>query len=519
MTQEELIALCAEDTLFYGQYYFPKTIRQDSPDFHAEVCMIVDSNVYQKIAMKMFRGGAKTTLARVILSKRIAFGITRTGLVISETAEHSYETVKWLKHAVEREDNWSRDFGLIRGDKYESPYSSEKYSWRDDKIQIVNTSIKDELGRPMVITIVGTGIFGQSRGLNIEDFRPDFILLDDVVDEDNARTEEQRTKVNERIYGAIMNTLAPRSEAPTSMVLMLQTPLHSLDAVELSAKDPEWKHLSYSCFDSAGRSRWEARFPTQELTVKKQGFINRNMLSVWMREMEVTITNNELAYFSSKWLMNNLIEGTRFVESEDWWENPNRLPRGMVFYMGVDPTPPPKETQQNSSHDLRRLDNAVVQVIGCVQGHVYDMETYATKSPNPVELITKIMELAKKWRVMAIGFESIMFARTTKFYLEQEMLKKNEFYRVLPVEDRRKKSVRIRQGLTELSVGNQLHIRPSNQGFIQEYTTYPDVDHDDHLDAFCIALLCRNAGDIIEGEFEVVNSVEEQKMLDNWRGI
>ncbi|QGH73567.1 MAG: terminase large subunit [Siphoviridae sp. ct7UA22] len=518
MDKQDIIAICAEDTLFYGQYYFPKTIRQDSPQFHADICHEVDSNLHQKIALKVFRGGAKTTLARVILSKRIAFGITRTALVISETAEHSYESVKWLKHAVEREDDWAKDFGLVRGDKYESPYSSEKYSWRDDKIQIVNTSVLDELGRPMVITVVGTGIFGQSRGLNIEDFRPDFILLDDVIDEDNARTEEQRTKVNERVYGAVMNTLAPRSEAPTSMVLMLQTPLHNLDAIELSAKDPEWKHMVFSCFDEHGRSRWESRFPTHELQTKKQGFINRNMLSVWMREMEVTITNNELAYFLSKWATDNYIEGNRYFEIDEWEDNQNRLPRGMVYYMGVDPTPPPKDTQQNSSHDLRRLDSAVIQVIGCGHGHVYDMETYATKSPNPAELITKILELARKWRVMAIGFESLLFARTTKFYLEQEMRIKNEYYRVIPVEDRRKKSIRIRQGLTELACGGKLHLRRDNQGLNQEFFSYPDTDHDDHLDALCIALLCRNTGDIIEGEFEVVD-YEAQALLDNWRGI
>lgn len=515
MNKAEIIELCALDTIFYGQYYFPKTIRQDSPEFHAEICHHVDTNIYQKIALKVFRGGAKTTLARIILSKRVAFGISRTILVISETAEHSYETVKWLKRAIEREDHWSQDFQLERGDKYESNTSSERYTWRDDKIQIVNRSVLDELGRPLVITIVGTGIFGQSRGLNIEDFRPDFILLDDVIDEDNAKTEEQRTKVNERIYGAVMNTLAPRSEAPTSMVLMLQTPLHNEDAIELSAKDPEWLHLVYSCFDQYGRSRWPARFPTEELATKKQGFINRNMLSVWMREMEVTITNNETAYFSRMWLDDHVVQRSGYVLEEDWLDDNCRYPRGMVFYMGVDPTPPPKDTKQNSSQDLRRLDNAVIQVVGCYGGHVFDMENYKTKSPNPVEFINKIMELAKKWRVMKIGFESLLFARTTKFYLEQEMLKRNEYYRVEPIEDRRKKSVRIRQELTDLFFGGKVHIRKDNQDFKNEYYAYPDTDHDDNLDAFCMALMCRNAGDIIEGEYEVV---EEQQALGDWRG-
>ena len=191
----------------------------------------------------MFRGGAKTSLARVILAKRISYAITRTGLVISETAEHSYETVKWIKHAVERQDLWATTFGLQRGDKHVNKETGERYTWRDDKIQIVHTGFQDETGRPLVITIVGTGIFGQSRGLNIEDFRPDFILLDDVQDEDNAATAEQRRKVNERIYGAIANTLAPRSEAPYATMLFIQTPLHKEDAIELARNEIGRAHV------------------------------------------------------------------------------------------------------------------------------------------------------------------------------------------------------------------------------------------------------------------------------------
>lgn len=501
-----IINLAAQDTIFYGHYYFPNTIRQDTPDFHVEICQKVDSNIYEKIALKVFRGGAKTTLARVIISKRIAFAISRTILIVSETAEHSYESVKWLKHQVEKDTQWARDFGLERGDKHTIPDSSERYTWRDDKIQIVNSSVLDANGRPVIITIVGTGIFGQSRGLNIEDYRPDFILLDDVVDEDNAKTEEQRKKVNERIYGAILNTLAPRSESPTAMLLFLQTPLHMQDAIELSAKDPEWLHLVYSCFDENGNSRWPARFPTEVLRSKKAGFIARNMLSLWMKEMEVTVTSNELAYFQGEWMLEAL------------HRTGNPFPNGLSIYMGVDPTPPPKDTEQRSSQALMNLDNACISVIGCAGGHVFDLDMYVTKSPLPTELISKILELAVRWRVMRIGFESILFARTTKFYLEQNMMEKRIYIPVMPIEDRRKKSDRIRQTLTDLFFYRRMHLRESNQELQAEYLSYPDVDHDDRLDALSIAVLCRNPGDIIEGEFEVLDDEEDIALLGNWRG-
>jgi hypothetical protein len=506
MSVADTIELAGYDLLFYGQHYFPKTVRQDTPEFHKEIAEVLDSGVYEKIAVKIYRGGAKTSLARILLSKRIAFGISRTILVISETAEHSYESIKWLKRAVERKDHWSKDFCLVAGNEYVNELTNERYTWRDDKIQIVNLSVLEEsTGRPIVITVVGTGIFGQSRGLNIEDFRPDFILLDDIQDEDNAKTEEQRRKVNERVYGAIANTLAPRSEAPTACMLMLQTPLHMSDTIEMAKKDADWKYLEYSCFDASGKSRWPVRWSTEELQKKKMGFINRNQLSLWMREMEVTVTSNELSYFIPEWAMGNL------------WEHRGLLPVDLVFYMGVDPTPPPKDSEQKSSEALAKLDSAAIVVIGVSKSHVYVMETYTTKSPLPTELINKILEIAARWKVRAIGFESFLFARTTKFYLEQEMLKRRSFYRIEGIEDRRKKSVRIRDGLTDLSFNGKLHFHVKQVEIIAEYISYPDVEHDDNLDALTIALMCRNPSDILEGEYDDITE-EDDLLLADWRG-
>lgn len=507
LTTPEIIELASYDLLFYGQHYFPKTARQASPEFHIEIAQVLDSNVYEKIAAKVFRGGAKTSLARLLISKRVAYGISRTILIVSETAEHSYETVKWLKRAIERKDHWSRDFNLVAGNEYSNPETSERYTWRDDKIQIVNKSVTDVNGRPVVITIVGTGIFGQSRGLNIEDYRPDFILLDDIQDEDNSKTAEQRQKVNERVYGAISNTLAPKSESPTACMLMLQTPLHMEDTIEMAKKDRTWKYLEYSVFTQDGKSRWPERWSTAELLAKKQGFIDRNQLSLWMREWEVKVISNELAYFVGSWALDNV------------WREKAYLPKEMAFYMGVDPTPPPKDTEQRSSQALSKLDNAAIVVIGCFRGHTYVMERYYTKSPLPNELINKVIEVAQRWRVRAIGFESFLFARTTKFYLEQECLKRRTFFNIVPLEDRRKKSVRIRDSLTDMAFNGQLHFHEDQTDLISEFLAYPDVEHDDGLDALSIALMCRNPSDIIEGEYEVLEDDPEiAGMLEDWRG-
>ena len=504
---EKIIEMAAKDTVFFGRHFFPRAIRMSSPEFHYTICREIEDPRNEKVAAKVARGFAKTTLARVILAKRISFAISRTILVVSETAEHSLESVKWLKHAIERADNWAQTFKLSRGDKFVNADTGEKYTWRDDKISIVCNAVLDESGKPLIITVVGTGITGQSRGLNIEDFRPDFILLDDVLDEDNVKTGEQRRKISDRIYGAIANTLAPRSEAPTATMLFLQTPLHREDAIELAKKDPEWTYLEYGCFDENGDSRWPERWSKAELLLKKQGFIARGMLGTWLREMEVRITDDELAYFRSHWIKDN------------YWKTTGDIPplHAMSIYFGVDPTPPPKDSEQQSGEALKGLDDAVICVIGCYRGHVYVLDWYKTKSPIPSEFSTQLFLMNAQYKPKKVNFETILFARTTKYYLEEQMRLQRTYFRIEPIEDRRKKSDRIRQEITELAYNSQLHVHPSHSDFIDQFISYPDVSHDDFLDALSIALMGREDSDIIEGEYEEIEDAETEYLLDNWR--
>jgi hypothetical protein len=496
-TVEECIELGAADTCFFGRAFFPRAIRMDSPDFHHDICEAVENPDNEKVAVKVLRGGAKTTLARVIIGKRVAYAISKTILVISATAEHSYETIKWLKHAVERQDVYARSFGLERGDKHTDAANGEKYTWRDDKIQIYHKHTQQ------IITIVGTGIYGQSRGLNIEDYRPDFILLDDVVDEDNAKTPEQRKKVNDRIYGAISNTLAPKSESPTATMLFLQTPLHKQDAIELARHDPEWAYIEVPCFDRNGESVWPERWTTEELLKKKQGFINRNQLSLWLKEWEVRVTDDELSYFKNQWVEDNYF---------------NVLPDALPCVLAIDPTPPPKEADQMSNEGLKDLDGFVIRVICFRNGERWCPEWWSAKSPYPDEVLNKIFEMVRRWKPIAVGVETILFARMLKYELEKEQLKRRTFFRVEPIEDKRKKSIRIRQELTGLLSAGMLHLMREDHDAISEIQDYPDVVHDDHLDCLAIGemTIAQIGGDFIEGEFSEVE--EDYEDMDDWRG-
>ncbi len=64
LPRAEVIELGAVDQIFYCRHFFPKTFRQESPDYHRDFWRWFDDPLYDLFAAEIFRGGAKTTLTR-----------------------------------------------------------------------------------------------------------------------------------------------------------------------------------------------------------------------------------------------------------------------------------------------------------------------------------------------------------------------------------------------------------------------------------------------------------------------
>lgn len=492
----EIVQLAAVDSTFYSHYFFPKTFRQASPEMHKKIWDLLegkDERVVQHLfkgrytALKIYRDGAKTTLLRCFTSKRIAYGISHTILFVSAAQDHAIKSIEWIKKAVGFNKLWADTFRLRPGKK-----------WAGDEIEILHGV--DEYP----IRVIALGITGQTRGINVDDYRPDLIIVDDPCDRENTATLEQRTKISELFFGSLKEGLAPISETPEAKLALLQTPLNSDDLIEKCMKDRQWVTAEYSCFDEAGKSTWEERYPTELLKQEKQASIDRNQLSIWMREKEVTIIASETSTFRGEWL--------------EYWEV---LPDKMTTYIAVDPTPPPKENDDTINP---KLDDAVILAIGVYRGKVYVLDAYATKSPSPDDLISKIFEFVIRFKPLRVGFESLLFARTTKFYIEKEMKRRSHFFTIFPVEDKRRKQIRIVQAITDRASNRMLVVHRSQVELIQQYMQYPNTNHDDYLDALSIAIDLINPMMLterdLEGEFERI--AEEEKYvpeIEGWRSV
>ena len=160
----ELIKLSAVDSRLFSQAFFPKTVRQQPPFFHKEIWDLIDSPA-RYVNIEIFRGGAKTTLLRILTAKRTAYRISRTILYVGKSQSHASRSLLWLQKQIEQNTKFAQTFGLVKGTK-----------WNSEEMEVVSTVDGTSTW------IVAFGITGSTRGLNFDDYRPDLIIVDDVVD-------------------------------------------------------------------------------------------------------------------------------------------------------------------------------------------------------------------------------------------------------------------------------------------------------------------------------------------------
>lgn len=454
---KEAIELGAEDNDFYSRVFFPRTAPKALPEFHQDIWKHLESG-RRYISMEVFRDGAKTSIFRLFASKRIAYGISRTIMIVGKGQDHAIRSIRWLKGQVENNHRWAQTFGIEKGKK-----------WSDDWIEIKNNYVKDEYGNGISINVVAYGMTGQIRGVNIDDYRPDLIIVDDPCDEENTATKEQRKKMNDLFFGALLNCLVPRQDNPTAMMALLQTGLHPEDLVHVCAKDKMWEHIQYSVFNSDGTSRWPTRWTTEELEMEKNGYIARNQLSLWLKEKECRLVSDETSMFRGEWL--------KYYDI---------APDGMTVVMAIDPVPPP--TDREIVKDLEKNDYEVLIVMGKKQGEVFLLDYMMERGHDPGWTTHAFFQLCDRWKPMKVVVSAVNYEKTLKWILEQEMKKRKQYYAVKLLDSKAKKLHRISNAFGQVAVEKNMYVQSSHSDFISQFGTYPRCAHDDVIDAASVAM-------------------------------
>lgn len=502
LTLNEAVELGATDGVFYSHYFFPSTVRQSSPEMHYEIWGDTLNPLNRLLSYQVYRGGAKTTLARLYTSWRVAYSFSRTIMYLGKSEGHAARSVGWLRRQVERNTVWAQAFGLVKGSK-----------WTDTECEILSTLTK------LTTWILGLGIEGAVRGINIDDWRPDTIVLDDVLSDENVATPDQRLKINELILGAVKESLAPATENPNATLLMLNTPLNKEDASSRTENDPEWTFRRYSCFtpESAGlpteeqKSSWPDRWSDTTLQKEKLFAIRRNQLSIWLREKECKLIDPETSAFKEEWL--------RYYAKEAGEGPTVILPERGRRVLVIDPVPPPSEIQ--IAKGLRDKDYEVLMVVMrsvTIPIRYFCLDYKMNRGHDPSWTLAMFWTLVMAFNPQQIVVETVAYQRTLKWLIEEDMKRKGRY---LPVKERpkakRSKYDKIVDPLKGPASEGALYIHSSQATLRQQYVEYPNVNFDDVIECYAMGVEELTTGVIIDGDYESVDPGLQSKLPENWR--
>ncbi len=374
-------------------------------------------------------------------------------LIISKSASLAEDWLRKIKSELENNERIRQDFGSLL-------QWGEKDSKRWTASHIV---LQQE-------NLIFSQMKAKGRGCQVRGLRPTKVLADDLEDEEEVRSEEQRKFNKEWFLGALLNVLKTDQQ-----LVVIGTVLHPLsllaDLIDKKEQFQNWTTKKYKALEN-GKSLWNDRFPVEDLLKRKS---------------EIGIYAFEAEY------QNNPISSDTCLWKPDWIKKFDKLPKIEKVFAALDPATSTKESSDFSA--------IVVMGIG-KDNNIYEL--FSTRGHwGTWELIDKIIDTQKRFNPIRFGIEEGALTNI----IRPVLIKKTELDKTLRVpleaislgrytgqEKKIKQATdKYSRALSVIHYWEQGTIYLKNQDLIDEIATFPTGRYDDFVDAcvYCVKLIMK----------------------------
>lgn len=330
-------------------------------------------------------------------------------------------------------------------------------------------------------TVEAVGVGGAITGGHF-----DVIILDDIEDDENVRTDDRLKSMVEWFTGTIMQLREPNTKIMVVGTLktnkndiynmVLKSPVwntfltgailsHSLDQIEYEPiRDAEGTIVDVEVKTPGVRTLWPQKWSIKALLVEMLASLD---VAVWIREK-----------------LNDLkaLAGKIFKREEfRWFEDADLAAiRSIGGFERI------VQMWDTAYEETKSADWSVCITVGLWKNRLYVLDVYRAKLLFP-QLQAAIVAQYNAWLPEAVGIEDKVSGKSAIQVLEQES--GVPVVRIDP--EGRDKQARARS--TTIFVNNgRILLRSAASwlpAFLNELTMFPDDEHDDQVDAFVYAVL------------------------------
>ncbi|WP_427340617.1 phage terminase large subunit [Caloranaerobacter sp. DY30410] len=496
--------LAAIDLEYFGRAYLKHYFVRKSPDFHRELNKIWSDGVLKglnpitpKARRKISRlkgcrrgiaaprGHAKsTTFTFKNTIHAILYEYKHYIIILSDSSEQAEGFLGDIKVELEENRLIIEDFGNLKGKK-----------WTDSSFT-TSTNIK--------VDAIGSG--KKIRGRRHRNWRPDLIILDDVENDENVNTPEQRRKLANWFYKAVSKAGDDYTD-----IIYIGTMLHYDGLLAKVLRNPAYKCVKYKGIISFAKNQslwdaWESIFTDLENPHREEDALKffednkEEMLEgtkvLWEEKlsyydlMVLKVSEGEASFNSE--IQNEPIDPDNAVFNDEWFDFYNEAEidfkdGSFIFFGGIDP----------SLGKNKRSDTSAIIVLAknVKTGYMYVYEASIEKR-HPDVIINDVIESQKRLKTdfkkgyIKFGVETNQFQHFFKDVLAKESAKTGEYLPIEEIHNIGNKDMRIRS-LQPYIKNKYIKFNPKHKTLLRQLKNYPMDANDDGPD--CLEMVVRLA--------------------------
>jgi predicted phage terminase large subunit-like protein len=484
-TSAQRRARAMADLEFFARAYFPHYVKRPNSRLHdhlyARLPALADAPDSQADAIAAPRGEAKSTLtSQIFVLWCVLTGRKHYAMIGMGAFDQAAIMLEAIKAELEFNPRLALDFPEATG---------PGRVWNAGVIVTQNNAKIEAVGS-------GKRIRGRRHGPH----RPDLFVGDDLENDENVKTPEQRDKLQAWLTQAVLKLGGAGEKFD---VVIIGTILHYDSVLARLLHNPLWMGAKFKAL-----IRWPDRMDLWDAwegllreagpeTARayyqaRQADMERGAEVSWpagrpLYELMLIRARDGRASFDSE-LQNDPVAGDNapfaaVLDGPDcWWHT---LPAGLVYYGAVDPS----LGRQGASRDPSAL---LVGGLHRATGTLYVVEARIAKR-LPDRIIEDVIALHARYRCAVWAVEAVQFQE----FLRTELIKRSAV-RGIPVPARAVKPVadkllRIETLQPHLANG-LIRLHPSQTTLIEQLRHFPKADHDDGPDALHMLWMAATTG-------------------------
>lgn len=403
-------------------------------------------------------------------------------LILSDSSDQAEGFLEDIKTEIEENANIIMDFGSLKGEK----------AWRTGVI-LTKSDIKVEA--------IGSG--KKVRGRRHRNWRPDLIVLDDIENDENVNTPEQRKKLKSWFDKAVSKAGDTYTD-----IMYIGTILHYDSLLSNVLKNPRYKAKTYRAVISFAQNEklweeWEGIYTNlfnEEHEEDARAFYEAHkeeMLAgtevLWEEKlsyydlMEIRVSEGEASFNSE--LQNDPIDPDNATFNPEWFDyyEPELMDWKSTDYIFIGANDP--SLGKNKKSDTSSIINLALSLS---TGYMYVVDASVEKR-KPDVIIDDVIEMSKRLKrdykkgFYKFGVETVQFQYFFKEVMATKSLEEGEYIPIEEIQSTVNKVLRI-ESLQPVIKNKYLKFNREHKTLLKQLEEFPMGRNDDAPDGLQMAV-------------------------------